>query len=189
MRSALFASDSIRLMARDFDFARNLFNACSASWMLSVPKCDVLPESQIWAGTELRVPKKWRHLWYTKSPFLHQPWAPTVWILVKFWFCSHECAVSIFLRIKTLRFHINALSATLDFALSFEPLNDTTDFPARKTSLAFQSSNVDAFPAPFDNGQDSCGYRQPYPRIKYIPRPYLFLKCFFQSLMSFEKSS
>lgn len=38
---------------------------------------------------------------------------------------------------------------------NLEPLNDTTDFPVLKTSLVFQSGN--AFSAPFDSGQDSCG--------------------------------
>jgi len=40
-----------------------------------------------------------------------------------------------FVRIKTLHFHINALSAILYFALFFGPLNDTSDFPALKASF------------------------------------------------------
>jgi hypothetical protein len=65
--------------------------------------------------------------------------------------------VSIFVRIKTLCFHINALSNALDFALFLQPVNDITYSSSPNPSFAFQCSNVNTSPAPFDNGQDSCG--------------------------------
>jgi hypothetical protein len=64
---------------------------------------------------------------------------------------------SIFLRIKTLCFHINAPSTAFDFVIFFQPVNDIIYSSSLKPSFAFQCGNVNTFPAPFDNGQDSCG--------------------------------
>jgi len=65
--------------------------------------------------------------------------------------------VPIFLRFKTLCFHINAPSTVLNLVLFLQPVNDIIYSSTLKTSLVFQCGNVNAFLAPFDNGQDSCG--------------------------------